>query len=71
MGKAKSEKAKATTETGPARSRPYPDFNPEDPTLPDEIEERALHSGRPHYDSKLTRQHYEEQLQAHQLELIK
>ena len=71
MGKAKSEKAKATTETGPARSRPYPDFNLEDPKLPDEIEERALHSGGYPYDSKLKRKPYEEQLQALQLELIK
>ncbi|WP_072396078.1 polyphosphate kinase 2 [Hyphomicrobium sp. CS1GBMeth3] len=71
MGKAKSEKAGTPSKTKSGASRPYPDFNLDDPKLPEEIDERALKSGGYPYDNKLKRKPYEEQLQALQLELIK
>ena len=50
---------------------PYPEFDLDDPELPDEINDRALASGHFPYDSKLKRKVFEEELQQLHLELLK
>jgi polyphosphate kinase 2 len=64
--KAKNGKASSTPAAGP-----YPDFDIDDPKLPEEIEARALKSNGFPYEDKLKRKDYEDQLLTLQLQLIK